>query len=272
MIIDTHSHIFPDKIATKTLEILSGNAKRVWKRDSIPQTNGKIDGIKKSMTEHGIDASVVLPIATNTHQSHTINTFAAQINGVDNIYSLGSLHPMQENWEATLYEVKELGLSGIKLHPEYQQFYVNSSDSIRILKKCEELDLIVYLHTGEDVGIELPVHSTPPMLKELLNYVSGKKIVLAHMGSWQHWDEVEEFLVGTPFYFDTAYCLSEMSTEQIMRIITKHGSKKILFGTDSPWENPSDTISMINALPLSKAEKDDIFYKNAQELFNINIK
>lgn len=269
MIIDSHTHIFPDKIAARTLEILSGNAKRVWKRDAMPQTNGTIDGIKKSMTEHSVDASIVLPIATNAHQSHTINTFASEINGVDNIYSLGSLHPMQENWEEALYEVKELGLCGIKLHPEYQQFFVNSSESIRILKKCEELDLIVYLHAGQDVGIEPPLHSNPQMFLDVLNYVSGEKIVLAHMGSWQCWNEVEEFLVGTPYYFDTAYCLSEMSTSQVMRIITKHGSKKILFGTDSPWENPSDTISMVNALPLSKAEKDDIFYKNAQELFNI---
>lgn len=269
MIIDTHTHIFPDKIADRTLEILSGNAKRVGKRDAIPQTNGKLDGIKKSMAEHGVNATVVLPIATTVKQSHTINTFAAQINGVDNVYSLGSLHPMQEDWESALFEVKEFGLSGIKLHPEYQGFFVNSPQSIRVLKKCEELDLVVYFHAGKDIGIEPPLHSNPKMFKDLLNHISGKNIILAHMGSWQCWDEVEEFLIGTPYYFDTSYSLSEMSNEQIMRIIKNHGRKKILFGTDSPWENPSTTISIINSLPLLEEEKDNIFYKNAIELFKM---
>ncbi|MBR5271082.1 MAG: amidohydrolase family protein [Clostridia bacterium] len=269
MIIDTHTHIFPDKIASRTLEILSGNAKKIWNRTAIPQTDGKLNGIKEAMAGHGVGASVILPIATTIKQSGSINKFASQINGVDNIYSLGSLHPMQTDWEETLYQIKELGLKGIKLHPEYQSFYVTSPECIRILQKCEELDLIVYFHAGEDVGIDLPVHSTPIMFKELLNHISGKKVVLAHMGGWQQWDDVEKHLVGTSYHFDTAYCLSEMRIAQTARIISKHGSHKILFGTDSPWHNATETISMVNNLPISQEDRDNIFYKNAKKLFNI---
>ena len=84
------------------------------------------------------------------------------------------------------------------------------------------------------------------------------------------WDEVEEYLVGTDIIFDTAFSLFEMSEEQIMRIITNHTAKKIVFGTDSPWEDAAMTISKINSLPLSAQEKEDIFYKNATKLLNLN--
>ena len=112
------------------------------------------------MRENNVDISLVLPIATNVKQSTTINNFAASINGIDGIYSLGSLHPMQSDWESVLYDIKKRA-KGIKLHPEYQQFYIDSKESIQILKKCEELDLITVLHSGKDIGIDPPVHCTP---------------------------------------------------------------------------------------------------------------
>ena len=84
------------------------------------------------------------------------------------------------------------------------------------------------------------------------------------------WDEVEKYLVGTEVMFDTAYSVFEMSQEQLVRIIKNHGSEKILFGTDSPWEKPAETIAKINSLPLTKEEKDNIFFKNAKNILNLN--
>lgn len=270
MLIDFHTHIFPDKIAERTLQILSDNTCEVEGVRVLPNTDGTLEGIKKSMNEHGVDISLVLPIATNTHQSQSINKFASQINGHEQIiYSFGSLHPMQEDCEETLESIKELGLRGIKLHPEYQQFYINSPESIRILKKCEELGLYVYLHAGCDIGIRPPVHCSPEQLRDALNHVSGKNIIAAHMGGWRMWDDVEKYLVGTEIMLDTAYTVFDIDKEQLIRIIRTHGSEKILFGTDSPWEKPSDTFGYINSLPLSQEEKDNIFFANAKRLLNI---
>ena len=270
MLIDFHTHIFPDKIAERTLKILSDNTYEVEGVRVLPNTDGTLDGIKKSMKEHGVDISLVLPIATNTHQSQSINSFAAQINGHEEIiYSFGSLHPMQEDWEQTLENIKELGLRGIKLHPEYQQFYINCPESIRILKKCEELGLCVYLHAGCDIGIRPPVHCSPEQLRDVLNHISGRNIIAAHMGGWRMWDDVEKYLVGTQIMLDTAYVISDIDKEQLIRIIRTHGSEKILFGTDSPWEKPSDTFRYINGLPLLQEEKDNIFFANAKRLLNI---
>lgn len=139
MLTDFHTHIFPDKMADKTIKLLESNIKEEY-RPHKAELRGTLDALKQSMRENNVDISLVLPIATNVKQSTTINNFAASINGIDGIYSLGSLHPMQSDWESVLYDIKEKGLKGIKLHPEYQQFYIDSKESIQILKKCEELE------------------------------------------------------------------------------------------------------------------------------------
>ena len=270
MVIDFHTHAFPDKIASRTIEALLSNVQRVEGITATAYTNGTLDSLRASMAHKGVDVSVVLPIATTIRQSTSINNFAKENTEKDGIISFGSVHPMQEDWEQVLEQIKAMNLLGIKLHPEYQQFYVDSPESIRILQKCEELGLLVVFHSGKDIGIEPPVHCTPKRLKNTLKYVSGKGIIAAHMGGWRMWDEVEEHLVGTDIMFDTAFSLFEMEDEQIMRIIKNHSSKKIVFGTDSPWEDAKDTITKIKSLPITEEEKDDIFFKNAIKLLKLN--
>lgn len=268
MIIDFHTHIFPEKIAARTLEVLKDNTEKIEGARPTAHTDGTVTGLKRSMIENNIDYSVVLPIATTIKQSTTINNFAQSINN-NNIFSLGSVHPMQSNWESELERIKELGLLGIKLHPEYQEVYIDSPECIRVLKKCEQLDLIVVLHAGKDVGMPPPVHCTPRMLSNALEYVDGSKIIAAHMGGWRMWDEVEKHLIGKPLYLDTSYSLHEMSDEYVIHIINAHSSKKILHATDSPWEKQGLTANRIQNLKISQDDKDNILYKNAMTLLKI---
>lgn len=284
LIIDFHTHIFPDKIAEKAIKSLEENTLRkqglmieAGAPEDLPQAAERflavipatLDGIKTSMKQNGIDASVVLPIATTLTQSKSINEFAAKINNKDGIYSFGSLHPFQNDWESVLYDIKEKGLRGIKLHPEYQQFYIDCPESLRVLKKCEELDLIVVLHAGNDVGVEPPAHCMPERLKSVLGYVSGEKIIAAHLGGWDAWDDVEKYLVGTPVYLDTAYTFFSIEKTQLLRIIKNHGSEKILFATDSPWQHQGKSVEFLSSLGLLEEELSNILGKNAKKLLKI---
>lgn len=270
MLIDFHTHTFPEKIAARTIELLQSNTLRVEGKHTPAYTDATVPGLFKSMDEYGIDISVVLPIATAPRQTTTINTVAAQTNSENRLYSFGSLHPMQEDWEAVLYDIAEKGLPGIKLHPEFQEFYIDSPESIRILKLCEKLGLLVTLHTGRDIGIEPPVHCMPEMLRKVLDWeVKGDNIIAAHMGGWREWDGVEKWLVGTPINMDTAYVSLDMDIVQFGRIVRNHGADKVLFATDSPWESPEMTLKYINESGLSDDEKAKIFAGNAKKLLKI---
>ena len=269
MVIDFHTHIFPDKIAEKAIKVLENNIHEINGTEEYAVLNGTLDDIKNSMKKNDITYSVIMPIATKMSQTHTINEFAASITGKDNIISFGSIHPEQENYEEQLIHIKSLGLKGIKLHPEYQGFFIDSPESIRILKKAEELDLIVMLHAGIDKGIAPPVHCPPQRLRNALNYVSGNKIIAAHMGGYRMWDDVLKYLCGTPIYLDTSYSVGRMSDELTLEIFKKHGTDKILFGSDSPWQDQGETVRAVKKLGLDKNIEDNILYNNGAKLLNL---
>ena len=269
MIIDFHTHIFPDRIAERAISVLEGNIEKVQGTPAHAVIPATLSALKGSMRSNHIDISVVLPIATSVTQSASINSFAANINGTDGIISFGSLHPMQEDWEETLYDIKEKGLPGIKLHPEYQGFYIDSDESVRILKKCEELGLLVTLHTGNDAGVKPPVHCMPDRLRRVLDKVSGENIIAAHLGGWDAWDDVEKYLVGTPIFLDTAFVISNIEREQLLRIFKNHGYDKILFATDSPWDAQGDTVRYLSEVGIGEEDLNKIFSGNAKRLLKL---
>ena len=269
MLIDFHTHIFPDKIAERTIDILEENILKVEKKPYKAFHPATLASLKRTMAEGGVDISVVMPIATTIRQSVSINRFACEINGRDGIFSFGSLHPMQEDWEETLLSIAESGLLGIKLHPEYQQVDIDSPECIRVLKKAEELGLLVMLHAGADIGMEPPYHCVPEQLAHVLSEVSGSNIIAAHMGGWRKWDEVERYLVGTPIYMDISYVSRDMELEQFKRIVKNHGYDKILFGTDSPWESPAETMEFLHKADFSEEGSEKITHENAERLLKL---
>lgn len=268
MLIDTHTHVFPDAMAEKTIEILK---ERILRRQGFgvkTYSEATVSGLKQSMLKCGVDISIAAPIATKPSQLKTINTYAESITD-GRIISLATIHPLQENKYNVLRDIKERGFKGIKVHPEFQGVDIDSPEFIEVYKIAEELDLIVLMHAGEDIGVEPPVHSTPARLKNLLNYVSGEKIIAAHMGGWNEWDDVEKYLIDTPVYFDTAVVSRYMDAAQCERIIKAHGTDKILFGSDSPWESPADTLKFLKTLHLSDSDMEKITHKNAENLFGL---
>lgn len=265
MVIDFHTHTFPDKIAAQTIKFLSekGNVK--------PYREGTLDSLKESMKKSGVDISVVLPVATASKQVASINKLSAAENGRDGVFFAGAIHPDCENVEEILDFVKSSGLFGIKIHPDYQGVYFDDERYIHIMREAAKRDLITVTHAGVDVGYPEDVHCTPQMVLNVLDRLSGlieNKLVLAHMGGCDLPDEVLEKLVGKPVYFDTSFVLDHYP-EKCEEIIRKHGFDKILFATDSPWSGQKKFINIINGYGFSKEETEKIFHINAEKLLNI---
>lgn len=265
MVIDFHTHVFPEKMvagAVKTLEEKSG----------VPaKTNGCIDGLLASMEKARVSRSIVLPVVTAPKQFSGINRFAASINEEysDCLTSFGGIHPDSEDYKGQLKFLRDEGFVGIKLHPDYQGVMFNDIRYKRIVDYASELDMIIQVHAGVDIGLPEPVHCTPKMALEVISETGAKKLVLAHFGGWKLWDEVEESLAGRDVYFDTAFIEDYIEKSQFERIVRAHGADKVLFATDSPWSGQKETIDWINACDLDDETKEKIFYKNARKLLGI---
>ena len=268
MMIDFHTHIFPDAVAPKALASLQAGTLRVESTAVPPNTDGTTAGLLASMSENGVDKSIVLPIATKESQTPSINRFASGVQS-DRLLSFYSLHPMQPDWEGVLEGIAAMGGKGIKLHPEFQFADVDSPEMIRILRKAAQLRLIVVLHAGKDIGMPPPVHCTPAQLARALDAAPDVCVVAAHLGGWRMWDQVEECLVGWPLYLDTAFVVDHISPEQYLRIIRNHGADRILFGSDSPWEKPARTLEGLQALGLTAEEMGKITHWNAAGLLGL---
>lgn len=268
MLIDFHTHAFPDVIASKTIAVLRQAMLEHCGLDIIPYTDGTVGSLKKSAEKYNVDINVVLPIATKESQTEKINSFANEFSNEKTV-SFGSLYPFQQDRLDVLKRIAEAGFCGIKLHPEYQEFYVDCPESIEIINEAERLGLYVVLHTGEDGGYPAPYHCMPDRLAHALEYFSGRNVIAAHMGGFCAWDDVEKYIVGSNIYMDTAMVTDFLPKEQFERIIKNHGADKILFGTDMPWDSPERTLNYIKTLDITERELDMITHENALRILKI---
>ncbi len=279
MIVDFHTHTFPEKIAPTALhrmQAMSHNA--VF-------TDGTAAALRHCMHRSGVTHSVVLPVVTNPEKAGHINDISIGHDISDGLIYFGGIHPDTPNWYDELARIRHAGIKGIKLHPLQQNTDIDDIRYIRILERCGELGLIVVLHSGADPGFPGQERCTPKMIRSALDQAGPVKLVAAHMGSLMYWDTVPEFLLDTSVYIDTSFALGKMAqteehfysdeelqllTEaQFCHLVALFGKERVLFGTDSPWNRQVYTKKQIDSLPLDADVKDHIYYKNACRLLNL---
>ncbi len=283
MIIDFHTHTFPDKISGKVVRNLAAVS------HTIPFTDGSVRNLLSSMQEAGVTYSVNLPVMTTAEQVEKVNRSLTEQREsllAQGIVTFGGMHPDYENYKEELRHLKQGGISGIKLHPAYQNIDFDDIRMLRILSYASELDLIVLTHAGIDIGIYDRNYCSVRHILKAIDQVQPPKLVLAHMGNWGCWEEVERDLAGAPVWFDTAFSIGaitpnpdqeekpyleeNLSNADFVRIARKHGMDKILFATDSPWQDQKDYIERLRNTGLTPEELELVFSKNAKKLLDLH--
>jgi predicted TIM-barrel fold metal-dependent hydrolase len=210
-----------------------------------------------------------MPIATKPSQHTIINDWAAEHNNTEFFYCYGSVHPLGEDALKELERIKALGLYGVKLHPDYQEFFIDDERVFPVYRKCAQLGLPVMFHAGLDAISPDVIHCTPQMAARVLDAVPEMTAIFAHMGGNTLWSDVYKLLAGRDCYLDTSYSLSWDDNDLMMNIVKKHGSERILFGSDFPWDDPQNTIHALRNLGLTEKEYGNIFYINAKRIMNL---
>lgn len=281
MIVDIHTHTFPDTLAARTVEKLQAMS------HTHPFTDGTVGALRSSMERARVDCSVVLPVATNTRQVPHVNDASIALNdraGETGVLSFGCMHPDFDGWREELSRLAEAGVKGIKLHPVYQEVAFDDPRCLRILDRCAELGLLVLTHAGRDVGYPGAAdYSSPAQIARALRQTDGGTVICAHMGGWREWDDVARLLPETGAYIDTSFSLGAMvpngdgyyrteeslallTEERFVRLVRLFGAGRVLFGTDSPWGGQSEALRSFRALPLTEAERTAILGGNAMRL------
>ncbi len=263
MIIDFHTHAFPNNVAEKAIPKLSGIG------GILPWGDGTVSNLISRMDDWGIDRSVILNIATNPKQQTNVNNFAIEINKADpRLYALGSLNPDSDNISDEARRLRDSGIRGIKIHPDYMGWELDNEKFDAVYGAAVENELFVVTHSGWDFISPDHIHCTPEMIVRVLDKFPSLTLVAAHMGAYRMWDEVERLLLGRKnLYIETSLAPKDgLDKTRFARMLNSHDSDKILFGSDFPWCNSGRAFEYVNSLNITSKLKDKLFSKNALSL------
>ena len=266
MIFDFHVHCFPDALAPRAVAALTENAVIIGLK---PLTDGTATGTEKRLRSVGITGAHVLNIATNVRQTENVNRFAASLQG-GFFTPAGSVHPDCEDKKHVIVSLRDAGIRGIKVHPDYVRVNIDDPRYDEIFSICEEAGMYVVTHAGFDPVSPDYIHATPEGMLKVIRAHPRLTFIAAHMGGSSQLDGVLELLAGTNVYFDTSLIsIRENEADKLKTLFHSHDPDRILFGTDTPWSDPKAEIAFVENAGLSERAKEKIFYKNAARLLKL---
>jgi predicted TIM-barrel fold metal-dependent hydrolase len=234
-IIDVHTHVWPDALAPHAVSAVGSQGHIAAHYD------GTVAGLTSAMDRAGVDVSVVLPVATKAGQVLTINDYAASLRTNPRLVPFGAMHPDLEEPAAEVARMRSIGLTGFKMHPEYQAFDPLDAKLEPIYAAAVEHGMTVFFHAGGDVAFDT-VRGTPDVFVELLDSWPELHVVLAHMRGFRQWHAVTGRLAGHDVYFDTGYTLGHLPDDEFVALVRAHGPERVLFGSDGPWTDAGREI------------------------------
>lgn len=263
MKIDFHTHIYPDHIAPKTVSA-------VRERAGIDvYTDGTLEGLKRSMAAAGIDLSVVAAVATKPEQVPSIQEWLTAIRQ-PGIETLAAMHPADPLRSGQMEVLKKRGFRGFKVHPDYQDFFVDDPRMFPLYEAAAAEGMFILFHAGMDRGLPHPVHATPKRLAIAHRAVPELRMVVAHLGGEEAYEETATHLLGQDLYFDTSFVLRQMPATYRERFLREHPADRLLFASDSPWTDQKEELQFLLHLPyLSETDKEQICFSNAARLLGL---
>ncbi|HOX55063.1 MAG: amidohydrolase family protein [Candidatus Omnitrophica bacterium] len=262
MIIDIHTHAWPEKVSGKARESLESS----FRVRLVGDPTLKI--LLSFMDKNSIDISAVAAVATKPDQVTSINDWLFSIRG-KRIRVFCAMHPDFLSWEKELKRIKESG-DGIKFQGEFQDFYVDENRMFPLYETIQRLELPILFHCGKELSGTMLVRSSPSRLAKILKNFPHLKVIAGHFGGFELWDEVKKYLLGKDVYLDTSFFFDYLPKKEVRSLILAHRPDRLLFGTDFPLIDQKKDLDFLNSLDLPEDLRQHILYLNAQNLLGIS--
>ncbi len=259
MIIDFHTHAFPDNVAIRAISALASEGK------VTAHAQGTVDSLLASMDRAGITSSVVCSIATRPSQFEPILAWSTVIQS-PRLIPLPSIHPAATDAAGQVFRLRNEGFMGIKMHPYYQDFFLDEERLTPLYEALCETGMLLVVHCGYDIAFPRIRRADPAQILTIKKRFPDLKLITTHFGGWDIWNEVEEVLIGKEIFIEISFALTYLSPEQSVRMLNNHPADYLLFGTDSPWDDQLLAIQRLEKLNLNKELLHRILGQNAKRL------
>jgi hypothetical protein len=259
MLLDVHTHAFHPKIADKVLAQLNGHY------GITPVGTGLASDLKRRVAKAGLDGAVVHTAATDPAQVVPANNWAIQIAAENpGLIGFGSIHPAFPDFEVELDRLHAAGVPGIKIHPDFQGFFLDDPRLGPIFEAARER-FVFMVHVGD----RLPPEQNPSCPRKLARIVKnfpGIRLIAAHMGGYLHWRHALEHLAGLDLYIDTSSSLPFLDDDLLRLLYNSHPPERILFGSDYPLFDPKAEIELLQSRLRLSDSKLELHLSAAGEL------
>ena len=279
MIVDVHTHIFPDEIRNKRYKFFKNEPEF---QSIYENSNAKMvsyEDMLTSMDENGVDVSVVFGFPWNNIEFAKVNNdyvIEAVKKYPGKFIGMCCLNPLHKDADCEVERCLKAGLKGVGEIAFYHSDITNEiiEKLEDVMRLCRNFNVPFMLHTNEPVGHEYP-GKADMKLKGIYNFLKAypeNKIILAHLGGGIFFynimkKEVEDVLKNV--YFDTAAVPFLYKNEIYTESLKFAGKDKILFGSDFPLIKPSRYFKDMDQVVIDKELNAKIKGKNALKLWGL---
>lgn len=250
MILDAHTHIWPDKIAHAALTA-----------NPVPGLTARGDGtqagLSADMAESGIGLSCCLAIANRPHQIERVNEFVASVRAPDR-FPVGTVH-VERTVEENLTSLRTHGLTAVKVHPLFQDFALDDPRLWEIFEAFGS-DIAVITHVGEGGDAHRNSLSSPAMVRDIKRQFPDLRLIACHFGGYHQFEEAQRTLDGADVILETSWppSLATLRPDEVRALVRRHGADRVVFGSDWPMTSPREEIAAIESLRLGDDETKSV--------------
>ena len=258
-IIDFHTHVYPNAIAHKAAQSI-----RDFYEIGDTDLDGTVDLLLETGAAAGITRYVILPVGLKPDHVGHINDFIYQQTLQHQEFTgFGTLHAAMTDLTDECQRILDLGLRGIKMHPDSQEF---SIDDPRLFPAYEILQgrAPVILHMG-DTRYD---YSHPRRLRHVLDLFPKLEVIAAHFGGYSMPEIAYQELKDKQCYFDISSSMMFMGDGVPEKYIRAYGAERFVYGTDFPLWDPRTEVPKFLSLKLTTDEMEQIAYKTALHILH----
>jgi hypothetical protein len=266
MRIDMHTHAFADKIAARALEAIMAPMPPKYRTPY----DGRLATLLSQLKANIFDKAVLCQIATKSAQFGPILDCTQAIRrgdfgetAAETFIPIPSVHPDDPDREAHLAEVAKLGFKGVKLHPYFQRFTLDTPDMLDYFKAVRDNGLFVISHIGYDIGFPFEDVCGPRRVVHVLEAVPDLRMMVTHFGGWLDWEEASRVLIGAPVDIEISMAIGFCAPELFKEMLFRHPQDRLYFGSDWPWSQYGVTLPFLDSCGLDPARMEALMGGNA---------
>lgn len=265
-VIDAHAHIYTPKIASRAVEAIG----KFYNIEMFG--DGTAEGLLAAKERCPITHFIVHSVATTPHSAPVINdSIASECAKHPEFIGFATMHQDFEDPATELQRARDLGLHGLKLHPDTQMVNMDDPRLMEVYAICEEMGLPVVIHTG-DYRYD---YSHPRRLVNILRTFPDLVVDAAHFGCWSRyevgWDVLHEVAMNERVFLDESssqYFLGQRRTVELTRM---WGTDRIMFGSDFPMWDPAREYEQLVSAGFSEDELENILWHNAERFAGVKV-